>query len=100
MILLSKIVAEVLDFSKLYQTGRATKKVAIATFDFTEGWFRNSGLYNIKLKVFFEEKVELVQLFRNAEMIDLARVNSNNLRDFNLCFKLFFKSFLTRFFYL
>ena len=40
-----KIVAEVVNLCKSHQNGRATNDVAIATFDFTEGWFRNSGLF-------------------------------------------------------
>ena len=41
--LLNAIVAKVLILGKKHQTGRATVKVANATF--TEGWFRDSGLY-------------------------------------------------------
>ena len=36
--LLSK-VAPIIEISKSHQIGRATEKVAYATFDFTEGWF-------------------------------------------------------------
>jgi len=39
--LLTTVVAEVLSMAKTHEQGRATKKVATATF--TEGWFRNSG---------------------------------------------------------
>ncbi len=46
--LLKNIVAEVLKITKQYQNGRATEEVANASFNFTEGWFRNSGLYDIK----------------------------------------------------
>ena len=42
---IKNVVAEILNFAKTHQEGRVTPKVAIATFDFTEGWFRNSGIY-------------------------------------------------------
>ena len=43
--LLLKIVTPTLILCKQYQNGRVTKEVTIVTFDFTEGWFRSSGLY-------------------------------------------------------
>jgi hypothetical protein len=45
--LATKVVAKVLDMAQQRQEGRATPDVATATFDFTEGWFRNSGLYEL-----------------------------------------------------
>ena len=42
---LEKTSAEVLVLAKTWQNGRAEKKSAVA--DFTEGWFRNSGLYEL-----------------------------------------------------
>lgn len=45
--IINKITADVLDFTKLYQSGRAVKNTAGAVFNFTEGWFRDSGLYNL-----------------------------------------------------
>lgn len=45
--LLSSIVAQVLELAKQHQKGRASCDDASATFDFTEGWFRTSGLYNL-----------------------------------------------------
>jgi len=61
--LLKNIVAEFLEFCKLHQKDRASEKVAITTFNFTEGWFRNSGLYELNeehqlktIKWFIEEK--------------------------------------------
>jgi len=39
--------ANILDLCKLHQDGRAPKKGANAPFDFTEGWFRTSGLYDL-----------------------------------------------------
>ena len=37
-----QIVAEITELVKSYQQGRATDIVADATFNFTEGWFRDS----------------------------------------------------------
>jgi hypothetical protein len=45
--LIKKIVTEVLALAKQHQEGRVTKKVTFVTFDFTEGWFRNSGIYDL-----------------------------------------------------
>jgi DNA modification methylase len=45
--ILNETVAKVLDFCKDHQKDRETKKVSDATFDFTEGWFRSSGLYDL-----------------------------------------------------
>ena len=42
--LLSAIVTSVLNLAKQCQVGRVTEKVTMVTFDFTEGWFRDSGL--------------------------------------------------------
>ncbi|KAF1084841.1 hypothetical protein SPSYN_02011 [Sporotomaculum syntrophicum] len=45
---LNKICADVLDLAKKYQVGRAPKNGANApNHDFTEGWFRASGLYEL-----------------------------------------------------
>ncbi len=46
--LVTKVVANVLDLCRAHQKGRATDDVATATFDFTEGWFRTSGLYDLQ----------------------------------------------------
>jgi len=48
--IIESIVADVLDLCKKHQIGRVTQNVAIATFDFSEGWFRNSGLYDLNEK--------------------------------------------------
>ena len=56
IILRSQIVTEVLAFAKANQKGRVTINVTtgttnerdVNTFDFTEGWFRNSGLYELR----------------------------------------------------
>lgn len=54
--LLNSIVTEVLDFAKSVQKGRVTEIVTDVTksesknkveFDFTEGWFRTSGIYDL-----------------------------------------------------
>jgi len=42
-----KISTDVLDFCKSHQKGRVDKKSTIVEFDFTEGWFRDSGLYDL-----------------------------------------------------
>ena len=46
-VLMNKIVTQVLDACKQYQNGRVTVEVTPVTFDFTEGWFRTSGLYDL-----------------------------------------------------
>lgn len=55
--------AENLEFCKNNQKGRALKNSALALFDFTEGWFRTSGLYDLQeqyqkrcLQEFIDEK--------------------------------------------
>ena len=45
--LLNKIVTQIIDLCKTIQNGRVTNKVTNVTYNFTEGWFRNSGLYNL-----------------------------------------------------
>jgi hypothetical protein len=45
--LLKNIFANVLDFAKNHQKDRASGKLANASFNFTEGWFRSSGLYDL-----------------------------------------------------
>lgn len=52
---ISEIVTPVLDISKHHQKGRVTSDVTNVTFNFTEGWFRNSGLYNLSEK--YQEKL-------------------------------------------
>jgi len=46
-VLINKIVTNILDLCKSHQQGRVTEKVTNVTFNFTEGWFRNSGLYDL-----------------------------------------------------
>lgn len=45
---LESVVPQVLSLAKQHQVGRGTEVVPRGTaFDFTEGWFRNSGLYRL-----------------------------------------------------
>jgi hypothetical protein len=43
---LDKVVTEVLEFAKDHQTSRVADQVTNVT-NFTEGWFRNSGIYRL-----------------------------------------------------
>jgi len=46
--LLSNIkVPKVIEISRKYQKGRGTNKVPMGTFNFTERWFRDSGIYDL-----------------------------------------------------
>ena len=56
--ILNKVVAQVLDLAKQHQEGYATGNVALATFNYTEGWFRTSSLYDLneKYQLLFMEK--------------------------------------------
>lgn len=45
--LLTKTVTEVLEKARSNQEGRVTSEVTNVTFNFTEGWFRNSGIYGL-----------------------------------------------------
>jgi len=47
IMLVTNIVPNVLEIAKAHQTGRGTNDVPIGT-NFTESWFRNSGLYDIE----------------------------------------------------
>ena len=48
--LIKNILRPVLDFTKKYQKGRMSKKLSSLSFNFTEGWFSKSGLYNLNQK--------------------------------------------------
>ena len=48
--LINKIDAQVLNSAKKHQKGRASFNDANASNNFTEGWFRNSGLYDLDEK--------------------------------------------------
>lgn len=47
-VVLNQIVTQTLEKTKQHQKGRVTSDVAIATKNFTEGRFRNSGLYDLE----------------------------------------------------
>ena len=64
--LLKNLVAEVVDFCKQYQINRATKKVAIATFDFTLKWFMDSGLYDLQSFTFIN--IDKEEIKRNYQL--------------------------------
>ena len=61
--ILENVVAEVLEYAKQHQKDRVTQNVANATFDFNEGWFRNSGIYN--LPVVYDDEGNVI---RNRQM--------------------------------
>ena len=45
--MLNQIIPKTLDFCKQHQKGRGNKNIPNGiTFDFSEGWFRTSGLYD------------------------------------------------------
>jgi hypothetical protein len=43
-------VTNILNLCKKYQSGRVTEKVSTGHFNFTERWFRDSGLYDLTNK--------------------------------------------------
>lgn len=45
--LLKNILTQVLDFAKKYQIDRVSEELTNVSFDFTEGWFRNSGFFRL-----------------------------------------------------
>ena len=45
--LLEKIFTPILDLCKQHQEGRVNLEFTPVTFNFTEGWFRTSGLYDL-----------------------------------------------------
>jgi site-specific DNA-methyltransferase (adenine-specific) len=57
--LINNIVPQNLEICKSIQEGRGTDKVPfVTTFNFTEGWFRNSGLYDLRNCCYnFQEKI-------------------------------------------
>lgn len=40
-------VGGILEIAKNHQSGRTTENVGVPTFNFTQNWFRNSGLYDL-----------------------------------------------------
>ena len=96
--MLSTVVTQVLNLARQYQIGRVTPEVTFATFNFTEGWFRNSGLYDLcekyqlaLIEAFIADKCkwnnekvqkEAAKYKRWQEYIELAKetlVNDNDL---------------------
>jgi len=61
--LLSNVVTDVLEFCKKHQEGRVTDKVTMVTFNFTERWFRDSGIYD--LPVIYDDEGNVI---RNRQM--------------------------------
>lgn len=61
--LLESIVTQVLELTKRHQNNRVTKDVTFVTFNFTEGWFRNSGLYDLNEKY----QVDCVERFLDSK---------------------------------
>ena len=47
ILLADSIATRVLDLSKAHQEGRVADDATRVTFTFTEGWFRNSGMYRL-----------------------------------------------------
>lgn len=47
IMLLEKVVTQVLALAREHQKERVTKNVTAVIFNFTEGWFRNSGLCDL-----------------------------------------------------
>jgi len=45
--LLDSVDTKILDLAKQYQKGRVSEDDTPVAFDFTEGWFRTSGLYGL-----------------------------------------------------
>jgi len=94
---LDKIGTEVLDLARKYQNGRVPRNGTIVPFDFTEGWFRNSGLYDLCEKyqlrfmnTFIENKCqwnnekvrqETEKLKRWQEYIKIAKETLVNVED-------------------
>jgi len=61
--ILDLFTTQILDFCKSYQKGRVVKNTTTVVFNFTEGWFRTSGLYDLQepyqsrcLQEFIDEK--------------------------------------------
>jgi len=50
ILLLNKIDTQVLDLTRQHQIGRVSKNDTTVSFDFSEGWFRTSGLYDLQPK--------------------------------------------------
>ena len=96
--LINKIAPQVLVLVREHQKGRGAKNAPSGAFDFTEGWFRNSGLYDLcekyqlaLIEAFIADKCkwnnekvqkEAAKYKRWQEYIELAKetlVNDNDL---------------------
>ena len=47
IMVLENVATEVLEFCKLHQEGRVASNATNVAFNFTEGWFRDSGIYDL-----------------------------------------------------
>jgi len=47
LVLLEKVATKVLVLARKYQKGRVAENATFVAFNFTEGWFRNSGLCDL-----------------------------------------------------
>ena len=47
VMLADRVATQVLDLAKAHQEGRVAEDATHVAFDFTEGWFRNSGIYRL-----------------------------------------------------
>ncbi len=57
----NKILTPILELCKTNQIGRVSEKLTNVIFDFTEGWFRTSGLYNLNS----EHQMKVIEWFIN-----------------------------------
>lgn len=71
---LNSKVTPILDFCKLRQKGRVTEEVTHATFDFTEYWFRTSGLYDLteEFQLLFFDKFKADNFNWNKQKVQQA----------------------------
>ena len=62
--------------AKDYQTGRVSENLTNVSFDFTEGWFRNSGLYDLNK----ENQLKFMKWFceeQKCKVADCSRLLNN-----------------------
>ena len=59
--LINKILTTVLELVKQHQECRVSKKLTMVGFNFTEGWFRTSGLYELQEKYQLLERKEIYE---------------------------------------
>lgn len=46
-LIIDKLATDILKITRQYQNGRVVDNATNVAFNFTEGWFRNSGLYDL-----------------------------------------------------